>query len=201
VSGSLVTVVTVSDAVAEPLPFDLTSEPVSEPLPATPEVEVRRSTRRRRTAAAYREGDRIVVAVPARMSRAETARMVDDLVARVLAREAGSTPSDHELSERARRLSAAYLGGRAVPVSVRWVDTMNSRWGSCTPLDGTIRLSRRLCGMPEYVVDYVLLHELAHLLVPGHGPAFWAELAQFERLERARGYLEGFDAARATPAR
>jgi predicted metal-dependent hydrolase len=129
------------------------------------------------------------------MTRAEVAEMVDDLVKRVLAKEAGSTPSDHELHERALRLSAAYLEGRAVPASVRWVDTMNARWGSCTPLDRTIRLSRRLCSMPEYVVDYVLLHELTHLLVPGHGPAFWAELAGFEKLERARGYLEGWDAA------
>jgi predicted metal-dependent hydrolase len=129
------------------------------------------------------------------MTRAEEARMVEELVARVLAKEAGSTPTDDELTERAQRLSAAYLGGRAVPATVRWVDTMNSRWGSCTPLDRSIRLSRRLGAMPEYVVDYVLLHELAHLLVPAHGPAFWGELAGFERLERARGYLEGWDAS------
>ncbi|HVT21672.1 MAG TPA: M48 family metallopeptidase, partial [Mycobacteriales bacterium] len=134
------------------LPFDL----VTPSAPAAPEVEVRRSTKRRRTASAYREGDRIVVSVPARMTRAETAQMVEDLVARVLAKEAGSTPSDRELAVRAAQLSAAYLGGRATPASVRWVDTMNARWGSCTPLDRTIRLSRRLCGMPEYVVDYVL---------------------------------------------
>jgi predicted metal-dependent hydrolase len=121
--------------------------------------------------------------------------MVEALVSRVLAKEAGSTPSDAALTERAHRLSATYLAGRAVPASVRWVDTMSSRWGSCTPLDRTIRLSRRLSSMPEYVVDYVLLHELVHLLVPGHGPRFWAELSGFERLERARGYLEGFDAA------
>jgi predicted metal-dependent hydrolase len=178
--------------VPETLPFEL----VEQPPPTRPEVEVRRSAKRRRTASAHREGDRIVVAVPARMTRAETAHLVEELVARVLAKEAGSTPSDHELAERAQRLSAAYLGGRAVPASVRWVDTMNARWGSCTPLDRSIRLSRRLCGMPEYVVDYVLLHELGHLLVPGHGPAFWAELSAYERLERARGYLEGFDAAR-----
>jgi predicted metal-dependent hydrolase len=186
------------------LPFELVRAPRAQdtaPSPVRPEIEIRRSTKRRRTASAHREGDRIIVAVPARMTRAETAQMVDDLVARVLAKEAGSTPSDHELMERAQRLSATYLGGRATPDSVRWVDTMNSRWGSCTPIDRTIRLSRRLCGMPEYVVDYVLLHELAHLLVPGHGTRFWAELASYERLERARGYLEGFDTAAATRAR
>jgi predicted metal-dependent hydrolase len=177
--------------VSETLPFEL----VAQPAPVHPEIEIRRSTKRRRTASAHREGDRIVVAVPARMTRAETAQMVEELVARVLAKEAGSTPSDDELSQRAQRLSASYLGGRAVPTSVRWVDTMNARWGSCTPLDRSIRLSLRLCGMPEYVVDYVLLHELAHLLVPGHGPKFWAELADYDKLERARGFLEGWDTA------
>jgi len=74
---------------------------------------------------------------------------------------------------------------------VRWVDNQGSRWGSCTPIDATIRLSSRLRGMPTWVIDYVLVHELAHLLVPGHGPAFWAEVGRYPRSERARGYLEG----------
>ena len=68
-----------------------------------------------------------------------------------------------------------YLLGRAVPDTVRWVTNQNSRWGSCTPAEGSIRLSHRLRGMPEYVLDYVLLHELAHLLVPGHGTDDWAD--------------------------
>jgi predicted metal-dependent hydrolase len=163
-------------------------------LPAEPAVEVVRSARRRRTVAAHRDGDTIVVSVPARISRAEEAKWVALMVQRVLAGERRLRPSDDELMIRARQLSERYLGGRAVPESVRWVDNMVSRWGSCTPVDRTIRLSRRLSGMPEYVVDYVLLHELAHLLVPGHGPTFWAELAGYERLERAKGFLEGVTA-------
>jgi hypothetical protein len=160
-----------------------------------PIIEVVRSTRRRRTIAAHREGEKIIVAVPARISRAEEARWVALMVQRVLAGERKLRPSDDELLDRANQLSERYLGGRAVPESVRWVDNMVSRWGSCTPLDATIRLSRRLAGMPEYVVDYVLLHELAHLLVPGHGPTFWAELADYPKLERAKGFLEGITAA------
>jgi hypothetical protein len=159
--------------------------------PNAPDVEVVRSARRRRTVSARRDGGRIVVSVPARISRAEEARWVGLMVERVLAGERRQRPGDGDLAERATRLSGRYLGGRARPASVRWVDNMKARWGSCTPVDGTIRLSRRLSGMPEYVIDYVLVHELAHLLVPGHGPAFWAELAGYERLERARGFLEG----------
>jgi hypothetical protein len=164
-----------------------------------PVIEVVRSARRKRTISAHRDGDRIIVSVPARLSRAEEQKWVDQMVARVLASEAKRRPSDTQLESRARELSARYLGGRATPSSVRWVDNMHSRWGSCTPTDRTIRLSRRMVGMPEYVVDYVLLHELAHLLVPGHGKAFWAELAGYPKLERAEGYLDGVSAAESLP--
>jgi predicted metal-dependent hydrolase len=162
---------------------------------AEPQVEIVRSARRRRTVSAHRAGDRIVVSVPARLSRREESRWVALMVSRVLASETKQRPSDEELAARAAELSARYLDGRAVAASVRWVDNMAARWGSCTPLDRTIRLSRRLEGLPGYVVDYVLLHELAHLIVPGHGARFWKQLAGYERLERARGFLEGLDAA------
>lgn len=133
------------------------------------------------------------MSVPARISRAEESRWVALLVARVLAKERKDRPSDEDLIERAAGLSRRYLDGRAVPASVGWVDNMAVRWGSCTPEDGTIRLSRRLVGTPGYVIDYVLLHELAHLIVPGHGPAFWAEMAGYEPLQRAQGFLEGVE--------
>jgi predicted metal-dependent hydrolase len=82
-----------------------------------------------------------------------------------------------------------------VPTSVRWVDNMNSRWGSCTTGERTIRLSDRLQSMPVWVVDYVLLHELAHLLEPSHNARFWHWVDRFEKSERAKGYLEGVASA------
>ncbi|MEW1694647.1 M48 family metallopeptidase [Streptomyces sp. NPDC093249] len=162
-------------------------------------VEVRRSARRRRTVSAYREGDRTVVLIPARMSEAEERRWVGVMLDKLAARENRGVLGDRELTERAGHLSEQYLEGRARPGSVRWVTNQNSRWGSCTPAEGSIRLSHRLRGMPEYVVDYVLLHELAHLLVPGHGPEFWRLLDAYPRTERARGYLEGVAAADRLP--
>lgn len=122
------------------------------------------------------------------------------MLERMAAKTARRT-SDGELDTRARDLSARYLEGRAVPTSVRWVTNQNTRWGSCTVLDGTIRLSHRLQAMPEWVVDYVLLHELVHLLHSDHGPAFWAELTAYPHTERARGFLDGVAFARsAMPA-
>src|SRR3954468_24334262 len=151
---------------------------------ATPAVEVVRSARRRRTISAYRSGERIIVQVPARLTRAEEAQWVDRMVRRVLAGERRLLRSDDDLIARAADLSTRFLGGRAEPAAVRWVDNQGQRWGSCTPVDRTIRLSRRLVGMPDYVVDYVLLHELAHLLEAGHGSDFWALLESYPRLAR-----------------
>jgi predicted metal-dependent hydrolase len=169
----------------------------SEPAP----VEVRRSTRRRRTVSAYRDGDRTVVLLPARMTRAEERHWVAVMVERLEARERRSRPSDTELLARAHVLSSRFLDSRAIPDTVRWVTNQNGRWGSCTVEDRAIRLSTRLRTMPEYVLDYVLLHELVHLIVPGHGAEFWAELETYPRTERARGYLDGWSTAQgaATP--
>lgn len=133
--------------------------------------------------------------VPARMSRADERRWVTVMVERVGRAERRRRPSDKELTTRAESLSRRYLDGLVLPTSVRWVTNQRARWGSCTPLDRTIRLSTRLQGMPSYVVDYVLLHELAHLLVAGHGRDFWKWVDRFELTERARGFLDGVAAA------
>jgi len=155
------------------------------------DVEVRRSRRRRRTVSAYREDGRTVVLIPAGFTKAQERRWVDAMLGRLADGDRRRRPSDVELADRAAELATRYLGGLARPTSVRWVSNQHSRWGSCTPADGTIRISDRLKGMPAYVLDYVLLHELAHLVNPSHDRAFWQLLEPYPRLERARGYLEG----------
>lgn len=155
-------------------------------------VEVRRSRRRRRTVSARWEGRRIVVLAPAGMRAAEEEHLVTTLVARLKRRRIAT--SDEDLMTRAGQLSERYLCGLARPASVRWVGNQRSRWGSCTPAEGAIRVTDRLHGQPPWVIDYVLLHELAHLLEPGHGPAFWALVRRYERHERARGFLDGLEA-------
>ncbi|MGL5849828.1 MAG: M48 metallopeptidase family protein [Phycicoccus sp.] len=165
------------------------------------DVEVRRSRRRRRTVSAYRDGGRIVVLVPDHLSAAEEADWVGRMVSRLAVGERRDALSDDGLAHRAGRLSERYLGGHARPTSVRWVSTMRRRWASCTPADGTIRVSDRLRDCPDHVLDYVLLHELGHLLVSGHGPAFWRLLASYPHLERSRGFLDGMSHAAGLPGR
>jgi len=162
-------------------------------------VEVRRSDRRRRMVSARREGDTVVVFIPGWMSDSEESRWVDEMVRRLERSEARrrspARTGDDALSSRAAELSRRYLEGRAVPTSLRWVPPMRTRWASCTPADGTVRVSERLRDVPAWVLDYVLVHELTHLLEPGHDDRFWAWVHRFPRSERAIGYLEGLSAA------
>src|SRR5919107_5907556 len=115
-------------------------------VPKENAAEVRGSARRRRTVTAYREQGRTVVLIPAAFSPAEERRWVAQMVAKLQTREERrrrSLGGDEELMSRARALSGAHLDGLAEPLSVRWVDNQQRRWGSCTPVDRTIRLSSR----------------------------------------------------------
>jgi predicted metal-dependent hydrolase len=170
----------------------------TEKADSNPRVEVRRSSRRTRTVTAYRERDTIVVLIPQRMSKADEQRFVRDMVEKVLAREArASAPrGDEALAARARELAANYLAPVVdqvpEPAAVSWVTNQQQRWGSCTPSTGVIRLSHRLQSMPNWVVDYVLLHELAHLIEPTHSDRFWRLVGHYPAAEKAKGYLEGY---------
>jgi predicted metal-dependent hydrolase len=172
-----------------------TEEPRTE---STPRVEVRRSSRRTRTVTAYRERDTIVVLIPQRMSKADEQTFVRDMVQKVLAREARASapPGDEALASRAHQLAATYLAPAVdqlpVPTGVFWVRNQQQRWGSCTPSTGLIRLSHRLQSMPAWVVDYVLVHELAHLVEPTHSNRFWRLVGRYPAAEKAKGYLEGY---------
>jgi predicted metal-dependent hydrolase len=56
-----------------------------------------------------------------------------------------------------------------------------------------IRISSRAAALPSWVLDYLLVHELAHLEVAGHGPHFWRLVNRYPLTERARGYLMALD--------
>lgn len=155
------------------------------------EVEIRRSARRKRTVRAYREDGKTIVLMPANLPRAVEQEHVRSLLERLERREQRVRPSDDQLMARATELSRSVFAGRAVPASVRWVTNMDKRWGSCSSGDQSIRLSHRLQGMPPYVVDYVLVHELAHLIEPNHSARFWALVEAFEHSDKAKGFLEG----------
>ena len=58
------------------------------------------------------------------------------------------------------------------------IRNQKTRWGSCSSA-GTISLNIKLARLPLHLLDYVILHELVHTRVKGHGKAFWNELDTF----------------------
>lgn len=162
-------------------------------------VEVRRSARRRRTVSAFREEGVLVVAIPARFTRKEEDQWVERMAERVRRGEERRRLSSEDLLARASELAEEYLPAGVRPTSVAWVTNQNRRWGSCTPLTGAIRISHQVRDMPTWVLDYVLVHELAHLVVSDHSDRFWRIVDAYPRTERARGYLEGVSFSRTRP--
>lgn len=169
----------------EPAPrlFD-PSEVAAPPSTELFRVEVIRSKKRRRSVSAQLVDDVLRVSIPAWMSPTEEESSVADMVRRFRRRLA---THDIDLVERARRLARTF--SLKLPTSITWADNLTSVWGLCTPATADIRLSNRLVGFPTWVLDYVIVHELAHLHVSGHGPDFWAIVNRYPKSERAIGYL------------
>ena len=152
-------------------------------------IEVRRSARRKKTISAEIVGDALVVSIPERMSRAEEQIWVERMARRMSERKKRDRLNeDGALASRAAYLSDLYLGG-VRPSEITWVANQKSRWGSCSPDDGSIRLSLELSSYPAWVRDYVIVHELAHLLVADHSQKFWDLVNRYPLTERARGFL------------
>ncbi len=167
----------------------LPAEPAAPAVPAVPAVppfvvEVTRSKRRKRSVGAQLVGSTLRLAIPAWMSRAEEAHWVDEMSRRFSRR---MSTERFDLARRAAELARRHDLDR--PTEIRWASDMSARWGSCTPQTGVIRLSDRLAAFPDWVVDYVIVHELAHLRVAAHDERFWALVQRYPRAERAIGYL------------
>jgi predicted metal-dependent hydrolase len=159
-------------------------------------IEVRRSARRKKTISAEIVGDALVVSVPDRLSRAEEQEWVGRMTERMSSRKRRERLNDEgALARRAAELSDLYLGG-VRPHRIEWVDPQRSRWGSCSPSEATIHVSLAIASFPSWVRDYVIVHELAHLIVADHSQGFWELVGRYPLTERARGFLiaKGMDA-------
>lgn len=152
--------------------------------PPSWQIEVVRSKRRKRSVGARLVDEVLTVTVPLWMSAAEVDRHVADMVYRF----ARKHKSEHiDLTQRARQLARRY--DLPTPTSISWVSNMRHRWGSCTHQTGAIRISDRMAGFPGWVLDAVIVHELAHLVINGHGAAFDELANRYPLAERATGYL------------
>jgi len=147
-------------------------------------VEVIRSDKRNKTVSAKIVDGVIRVRIPAWMTAADEARFVDDVVERI---ERERKSASVNLDGRARALATEYA--LPEPESITWSKVQRQRWGSCSIGSRDIRISDRLVDVPPWVLDYVIIHELTHLVIPHHGPEFDALVDRYPLAERATGYL------------
>lgn len=159
-------------------------------------VEVRRSKKRTRSVAAWRESGRLIISVPARMSRKEIDHHILELTSRIISAE--KVMGDEELIELSDQLISRYLQPEfsdLKPVSITWSARQKELHGSCTSVDRTIRIAKRLATAPEYVVEVVLLHELIHLLHHDHNKDFYQLVKRHPRYVEAEAFLAGMSYA------
>jgi hypothetical protein len=167
----------------------LSNLPIFQPSNKGMEIKIIRSKKRTKTVSAREVAGVFVVQAPAKMSEGELQPIIKKLQERFQKRRDKASLDDEALQRRAQELNREYFGGKLKWQSIHWVTNQNSRLGSCTPAHGTIRISHRLGKTPAFVRDYVIVHELAHLLEANHGPNFWKLVYRFPKTERARGYL------------
>lgn len=162
----------------------------AEPPAPIADVQVVRSARRKRTVSARLVGARLEVRIPATMSAVEEREVVERFVRRFEARAKQRDRLDSAaLARRADALNQRYFDGKLRIASVRYVTNQQRRFGSCSVNTGRIRIADRVAKLPTWVRDYVLMHELSHLVQPNHSPAFWRIVNRYPLTERARGYL------------
>ncbi|MGI5916452.1 MAG: M48 family metallopeptidase [Anaerolineae bacterium] len=154
------------------------------------DIRIIRSVRRKKTVSArLLNWHTLEVRAPATATDEQLEPIIQKLKDRTLRARGVGRPSDEALQQRAERLNKRYFRGKLRWRSIHYVNNQRRRFGSCTPAQGTIRISSRLARVPSFVLDYVIVHELAHLLEPNHSRAFWDLVYRYKLAERARGYL------------
>lgn len=153
------------------------------------EVEIERSRKRKKTISAQMVDNKLVLKVPWGLSRKQEEGYVARFKDRFENARKKKYPSSEELLERFEKFNKKYFEGKLHINSIKFVSNQNRIFGSCTPLSGTIRISEQLIGVPRWVMDYVIVHEMAHLKHPDHSKDFWEMVNRYRFTERARGYL------------
>lgn len=161
--------------------------------PGLPAYRVIRKERRRRSISAHRVGGVIEIHIPAKMSRRQEIEIIPEMISMVCRREARERKTDQQLMQIGQELMQEHLPDFiSQPASINWRN-MSERWGSCTTVDKTIRISDRLIDAPSYVLNYIIFHELIHLQISGHDQEFYNYLARYPGSAKAEAFLEGYE--------
>ena len=152
-------------------------------------VKIIRSERRKKTIQTKYVDGKLCIYLPSGLTEAEETKWIDQMITKNENRQRKQKlNSDGLLLKRAQDINKIYFGGN-LDFDIKYVTNQNSRFGSCTPENMVVRISDRIANMPRWVRDYVIIHELAHLLYPDHSKKFWEKVYQYKYTERAKGYL------------
>lgn len=158
----------------------------------TMEVKVIRSPDRKKTIQARMVGDTLVVHLPLGLHREDEKKIIVEMKEKIEKKKQKSQLNkDDFLIKKFHQFNEKYFQGKLKINSIKFVTNQERVRGSCTPNKGTIRVSHKLLNMPKWVLDYVIMHEMTHLVYPNHSKEFWVKVGEYEFTERARGFLMG----------
>lgn len=153
-------------------------------------IKILRSKKRRRTVSARLLKDILIIRAPENIPESRLQKVVTELKARIERKQLKEELNkDENLVQRAKKINLQYFENKLKINSIEYVADQNSKFGCCNYRTGCIRISHRISAMPQWVRDYVIIHELAHLVVPDHSRTFWDVVNRYKLAERARGYL------------
>ena len=161
------------------------------------QVHLRRDKRLKKTSRWERMPDgSLLLRIPPRLPKRRVGALLEQVASQLDKSTAShSRRTDADLHQRAEVINQKNFDGKIQWNAIRWVSNMQTRLGSCTrggSTDGQIRISNKIKNWPDWVVDYVISHELMHRKHPNHSNAFWSELkAAYPLTERACGFIHG----------
>ena len=148
-----------------------------------------RSKKRKKTIQAKEIKGKIFVYLPAAMDKEREQNYIREIIKKMEEKKKREKlNSNGLLTKRAEELNRKYFDGK-LKFEIKYVTNQKSKFGSCSPKSRKIRISDRISNMPRWVRDYVIIHELAHLVHPNHSKEFWNLVDRYKYAERAKGYL------------
>lgn len=152
-------------------------------------VEVIRSKKRKKTVQAKVVKNTLLIYLPAGLKQSEESRWIRKMKQQIERKQRKQAlNSTNQLQQRAEYINNKYFDGK-LDFSIQFVTNQTSKHGSCTPASKTIRISDEIADYPRYVQDYLIMHELTHLLYPNHSQQFWKKVNEYHYVERAKGFL------------
>ncbi|MBN2789825.1 MAG: M48 family metallopeptidase [Candidatus Delongbacteria bacterium] len=151
------------------------------------EIIVKRSKRRKKTLQASLRDNTVKILAPHHTSDGDIKAFLNKFLEKLELKEI-ILNNDDELLKRSLKLKKKFIP-EAPDYSIEFQGTLLRTWGKCYTRQRKIVINPVLATYPKWVMDYVIIHEIAHLLVPNHGKDFRSLINRFKLKERAVGFL------------